>query len=729
MKKTLVALAMAGVLTLRMNAIPAYPYPVAVTQPDGTTLTLQGHGDEFYNITTTQDGYTLEKNAAGYYVYVMERNGTLVPTDVVAHDPGDRTPGELAFLQGVSKRLTDRAAIAGARKAKQAEFAPQQKIENNYKNFRGLIILINYTDVQFMRSDVKDFYSHMFNDENYTGYTNEDGTPASDGKFTGSVRDFYYDNSNGIFAPQFDVAGPYTVSYKSTQGRNSSRGIFTEAVNAAYNAGVDMSRYDCDDDGTVDMVYFLVAGHGSNVTGNSSGLLWPHKSTLQARVGNYWIKLYASSTEMRGSENTNNLDGIGVVCHEFTHVLGFPDLYDTNYAEDGQSHHPGEWDVMASGGYLNNSRTPAGYSAFEKYALGFATPTRITAEGNYTLPKLGETHKSYMLPTYNNKEYFLLENRQKTCKWDAYLPGHGMLVVRVDSTKSWSNGVNTNPNHNLYELLRAGGSTQGSQSSDPFPGTANVFFLSNTTTANLKNWDGHHNDYVIYNIQENNNGVIHFSTLKEIHIQTDVEDFESMPVTAASGATGIEGNFATWNFTKCNVVTAADTLCNGVHAVSMKKPSAFAMNEMLDKDIYMVTAYVNNPTSTEAKFSITYSVDDGETWKTASPTDVKVEAKTERTCMWMVDAPAGARLRFNQIAGSTSKQVYVDDFTVYHNGDWVLKPGDVNMDGHVNVSDVTELVNMILGTVIMEPLLGDIDGNGSVNVSDITALINILLGK
>ena len=108
---------------------------------------------------------------------------------------------------------------------------------------------------------------------------------------------------------------------------------------------------------------------------------------------------------------------------------------------------------------------------------------------------------------------------------------------------------------------------------------------------------------------------------------------------------------------------------------------------------------------------------------------MKVEAKTERTCMWMVDAPAGARLRFNQIAGSTSKQVYVDDFTVYHNGDWVLKPGDVNMDGHVNVSDVTELVNMILGTVIMEPLLGDIDGNGSVNVSDITALINILLGK
>jgi hypothetical protein len=54
--------------------------------------------------------------------------------------------------------------------------------------------------------------------------------------------------------------------------------------------------------------------------------------------------------------------------------------------------------------------------------------------------------------------------------------------------------------------------------------------------------------------------------------------------------------------------------------------------------------------------------------------------------------------------------------------------GDVNGDGKVNVSDVTELINMILGVTTMNQSRADINGNGQVNVSDVTALINIILG-
>lgn len=728
MKKLLTALTFVAVTLFQAHAVPAYPYPVTVTQPDGTTLTLLGHGDEFYNYTTTHDGYTLLKNESGCYVYALKREGTLQPSNVVAHDPSQRDAGEVNFLQTVSKRLIDEPQVAAAKRAKKVEFSSSspQGISNNYMNYRGLIILINYTDVQFSRSDAKDLYYHMFNDEGYTGYTNEDGSTNAYGKFTGSVCDYYRDNSNGIFQPQFDVVGPVNVNYKSTEGRNKAKNIFNAAVQAAHAEGVDWSKYDNDNNGVVDMVYFMVAGYGSNVTGNTSNLLWPHKSSLQLRVGGYWVTLYASSTEMCGSEGSGILDGIGTVCHEFTHVLGFPDLYDTNYETDGQSHHPGNWDIMAGGGYLNNSRTPAGYSAFEKYALGFVMPQRITGEGNFVLHPHGDTHESYMLPTHQAKEYFLLENRQKKSKWDAYLPGHGMLVVRVDSTESWENGVNTNPAHNHYVLLRAGGSTSGAMPSDPFPGTDNVVYLSNNTTANLKSWNGTPNEFVIYNIQEKD-GLITFSTIKEYHVQTDVEDFEAMPVTAASGATDVEGNFSTWTFLKCNVATPSEGIGNGAHAVAMKKPSSITMTQMFEKDIYMVSAYLNNTTTTTAKFVLSYSTD-SITWKTAFPSEVVMNSKSARTVYWLVDAPVGAYLRINQIAGATATKVYLDDLTIYHRGDPLFIIGDMNLDGRVNVSDVTELVNMILGIVEMEPLLGDVNGDGSVNVSDLTALINIILG-
>ena len=727
MKKILVALALVAAL-IRVHAVPAYPYPVAVTQPDGSMLTLLGHGDEFYNYITTQDGYSLVQNEAGYYVYAMERNGAMTASNMVAHDPDNRSIQERQFLQGVSKGIIDKRQAAEARTTKKLTHGSPQKISNDYKNFKGLIILINYTDVHFSRSDAQDFYMHMFNDVGYHGYTNEDGSANPDGVFTGSVRDYYYDNSNGIFAPQFGVAGPYEVNYKSTDGRNNSRKIFEAAVQAAIDDGVDFSQYDCDNNGEVDMVYFLVAGHGSNVTGNNSKLLWPHMSSLQQYTGDKWVTLYASSTVLCGLEGTTVIDGVGTVCHEFTHVLGFPDLYDTDYEANGLSHHPGDWDIMAGGSYLNNSRTPAGYSAFEKYALGFATPTLINDEKDLVLPPLGDTHKSFMLRTPKSKEYFLFENRQRQSKWDAYLPGHGMLVVRVDSSGTWEgNGINSNPAHNYYELLRAGGSRWGAMPSDPFPGTSNVFYLSNNTTANLRTWDGTDNEYVVYNIQEKNNN-IYFSTLKEYHIQAEMEDFESMPVTAASGATEIEGNFSTWDFTKCNVVTAADSLCNGVHAVAMTNPSILKMNESLYNIIYMVTAEINNPTSSMAGFTLSFSTDEGETWETAKPSTTMVLAQSAKTFSWIVDAPAGARIRLSQTAGSSSDKVYVDDIIIYHHGEYVLQFGDVNLDGRVNVSDVTELINMILGIVEVEEMMADVNFDGRVNVSDVTALINIILG-
>ncbi len=54
--------------------------------------------------------------------------------------------------------------------------------------------------------------------------------------------------------------------------------------------------------------------------------------------------------------------------------------------------------------------------------------------------------------------------------------------------------------------------------------------------------------------------------------------------------------------------------------------------------------------------------------------------------------------------------------------------GDVNRDGKVNVSDVTALINMILGNLTMDQEVANLNGDDKVNVSDVTTLINIILG-
>ena len=57
-----------------------------------------------------------------------------------------------------------------------------------------------------------------------------------------------------------------------------------------------------------------------------------------------------------------------------------------------------------------------------------------------------------------------------------------------------------------------------------------------------------------------------------------------------------------------------------------------------------------------------------------------------------------------------------------------LLKGDVNRDGKVNVSDVTALINMILGVINKDEESADVNKDGKINVSDVTALVNIILG-
>ncbi|MBO6188123.1 MAG: M6 family metalloprotease domain-containing protein [Prevotella sp.] len=506
-------------------AIPAHPGKVKVRQPDGTSVTIRLVGDEWLHFNTTDDGYSVVKDSRGSYVYAERREGCLVPTAVVAHDVADRSARELSYLRSVSKFLTPEMP-ATVRQMKQiVEQREQQRrasrraAQYDYSKFKGLIVLIEYKDQSFSRDDYPEILNGMVNDEDYTGYDRE--------RCTGSVRDYFSDNSGGRFKPTFDVAGPYQVDYNCLEGSSESNNILLSALDQA-DADVDFSDYDGDGDGYVDLVFFVVAGNGANYDGNDSGLWWPHRSVIYSRSWNHVRKDgvvildYASSTELRGYTDwpsSIDIDGIGTICHEFSHVLGLPDFYDTDYKESGgESLHPGEWSVMAGGSYMNNSRTPVGYSLYERYSVGFYDePEVISAEGKYELEPLYLNGKGYRIDTPVKNEFFLLENRQQNAfKWDEYLPGSGMLVHRVDFTNQtvWNmsayngNKVNADPSHNYYEVVRAGGASHAGTGYDVFPGTGRVTDLHNTTSpANLKTWSGESTKWGLTDIWMNGDNV------------------------------------------------------------------------------------------------------------------------------------------------------------------------------------------------------------------------------
>lgn len=674
------------------RAIVANPDTARVTQPDGTVLSVVLHGDEFVSYTTTADGYTILLDADGYYKYARLVDGCLSAAGVKAHDAALRDDDENNYLETTTKYLAPEMTVEARRQREllrqmtgtgvfsvPRRSSAQSKMLSgsyDYKKFRGLVILVEFNDCAFTRDDTYDIFYDMLNKKDYDGFMSDAMIPEKI-PYTGSVRDYYYDNSMGMFDPVFDVVGPVTVDYSKTYPRQSTNAqtLMTAALKAADGL-VDYSLYDTDGDREVDMVYFIFAGAGSNFSGNDQTYLWPHASQIMSlTLDGVRFGRYACSTELYGREESKVIDGIGTVCHEFSHVLGLPDEYDTDYeSSGGQSTHPGKWSVMAQGSYLNQSRTPCAYSLYERYAVGFAYPETIKGEGDFTLAPVTEANTGYRIDSSMPNEFFLIENRQHA-KWDEYLPGHGMLVFRVDSTDIdvWENNdINVNPAHNYYELLRAtpkqGSSGMTDSDGDPFPGTGGITALDNNTSPNLRSWSGMSTNIIIKDIAETEDGMIKFSTYNE-DIRSDIEDFEAMQPTEGDAA-DVEGRFCKWTFTG-SVVETPDNPdnCNGSKAVAMVKNAELMTSEISDA-VQSLLFYFYNPTSTTTYIRCYYSSNGGKAWTVVKDPNglenISVEAESVARLNYNVNAPAGSMFRIVEYIGSKTSKCYVDDVTVIY---------------------------------------------------------------
>lgn len=485
------------------HGIPAYPNPIKFKQPDGKTVTVTLKGDGALHWAESTDGYKLVKDAKGFFCYgVGDASKGMVASSTPASDEGNRSTSEKAFVGQLSRDISYSSSLIqqrlAAKKGLLKSTSSPQKAFPTSGSHKLLAILVNFSDVKMQRS--RDEFNNLFNQNGYS----VNGS-------TGSVSDFFYDNSFGKMSLTVDVVGPYTVSKPmSYYGSNDSNGqdshpdqMVSEAV-AMANADVDFSQYDNDKNGVVDGVYVIFAGYGEEA-GAPADAIWSHAWQIPSvSYDGVQISSYSCSPElMYNAQNNPNgyITTIGVICHEFSHVCGLPDYYDTDYEKSGgEAPALGNFDTMSSGSWNNNGNTPPLHNSYSRNMLGWGTLKEFDAQKSNTLLPHYSNTVGYKTSTEAN-EYYIFENRQKV-KWDKYIPGHGMVVYHVvyDSNIWSQNTINVNPAKEYFQLVDAG--TSQNTASSPFPGTLGKKSFTAYTTPAFKNWDGTGLNMPLLNITE-----------------------------------------------------------------------------------------------------------------------------------------------------------------------------------------------------------------------------------
>lgn len=428
MRKIILTASMA-LMALAASAVPAKRGLWRNVQlAGGGTARVQLVGDEHMHFYVSEDGtrYSLD-SATGLY-----------------------SPMSDAQMTAKANRAAARRKVIGSKMRPRRVGTIDKSVFQGTK--KAIVILAQYTDKKFTADNSLDLYKKAINGINYKG-----------GDFRGSVRDYFRAQSNGQFDIDFDVVGVCPLKYPySHYGKNVGDDepytyeMIVEACQWAHNNGTDFSKYDWNGDGKVDQVYVIYAGLGQ-ADGGAVNTVWPHMFYLSAYEGTEYygkgltldgvtIDTYACGPELQGDGRNN---GVGTFCHEFSHCMGFPDLYDYNSSWFGM----GYFDLMDSGSYNGEGYLPAGYSAAEKSDCGWIElkdMTNITETVNVTdMAPQTQNGDAYIIKNKGNKnEYFVVEYRAKD-GWDAEIPGEGIMITHIDFDQDiWDyNTANTKGNY------------------------------------------------------------------------------------------------------------------------------------------------------------------------------------------------------------------------------------------------------------------------------------------
>lgn len=534
-------------------AIPAKPSLISYVQPDGTEVEVRMAGDEHGHVVFSEDNM-LVVDKDGYLVYASFKEGPRPVATEYVLGKVDLTPTQKASLQ-TERQISDWVAkVMDGRKERYAPSGRDNAIDANsesesarpyamsgadgswhvprnftlretsFKSITGspkaLVLLVEYADISFTYGDY-DYFYRMLNEEGFSDYGS-----------LGSVRDYFEYNSKGKFTPDFDVYGPVVLpNDRAYYGANNFRGNDLNPHMMAVHAleildeEVDFSQYDNDGDGIIDNVFIFYAGQGEHDS-SIDDAVWPHSYDLKYAdpsneyyFDNVLLDHYACTCEHPTKKERP--DGIGTFIHEFSHVMGLPDLYSTSYTS--YTYTPGEFQVLDMGPYNNEGLTPPNYSSYERCALGWMRMLPMQ-EGFNELPELTQSNVAYAIPTERENEFYFFENRQQIGN-DQFIPGHGMLVWHIDyDPMVWmQNAVNNTPSHQYMDLIEADNrKVNGTRNGDPFPGVKNITEFGPATKPALVSWDDNSLIFELIDITESENGLI---TLTANALVTDIPPY------------------------------------------------------------------------------------------------------------------------------------------------------------------------------------------------------------
>lgn len=317
--------------------------------------------------------------------------------------------------------------------------------QNNYVPHMGTItipvVLVNFQDVKFKINEPKEAFDQLFNSDKQADLGNGNHFNY------GSVAKYFRDMSNGAFTPKFKVYGPVTVDQPETHygGKNEDdnsdekpRLLVKDALKLVEDQVTenDITSF-CSDGETIDCVYIVYAGLGQNDGGNGTTVWANCWTTDGATLGGKKVRWYTMSGELSPWKIKDStipaVNGLGVICHEFSHSLGLPDMYPTEESAYLNNQEMEYWDLMDGGEYTYNGFCPTAYTAFEKEQMGWKVDIKtLDSDANVTMTtstEQGGTAYKIVNPQ-NDKEYLMLEYIQLE-GWNQYLFGNGLLVYHV----------------------------------------------------------------------------------------------------------------------------------------------------------------------------------------------------------------------------------------------------------------------------------------------------------
>ena len=450
-------------------AAKAVSIPVQVRQADGSVITVILRGDEHINWYTTLDGVLLVQGEDNnYYIGKVEKSGNLIATKQLAHEAHTRSQAERNLIAKQDKEKFFAYVNKIAEESENAyDNSPLTRgpiIDSGYNGVpyfphtgspKALVILAEFQDTTFTIQDTKKVFTNYLMNENHFS----DKRYNQDQNYKG-VRGYFKDCSYGKFTPVFDVVGPIKLpkAHAVYGAGNDRMDLLLADACAAVDGMVNFADYDANNDGIVDLVYVIYAGHSANTSGNKDTNIWPKSGTITIsnKFDGKSIRRYGVSNELNGSEKTskNNkkINGIGLFCHEFSHTLGLPDIYAYNTDAENQDNQGMEyWDIMDGGTGIRGGRVPASYLAWEREVMGWMNidelKNDITINNLKSIDNGGKAYK--IVNPKNSNEYIVLQSIQKGAwnqGWGDNTYGKGLFAYRI-SYKSGKVNIFDYPNN------------------------------------------------------------------------------------------------------------------------------------------------------------------------------------------------------------------------------------------------------------------------------------------